>query len=122
MATASYQERLRRLALHDERLLEAIMAGDPAAGTAPCLDERSVALVRLGALIAAGGPQSAFDAVVSRARDAGATVNQLVEALMSAAPLVGSAHVVAAAPKLATAVGYDVDFALERFDTGDDRP
>ena len=34
----------------------------------------------------------------------------------SAAPLVGSAHVVSSAPRLARALGYDVDSALEAVD------
>ena len=59
------------------------------------------------------GPPSAFETAASAALAAGATEDELVEVLIAAAPTVGSAHVVAAAPKLALAMGYDVDAAFE---------
>ena len=51
----------------------------------------------------------------------GATEEELVEILIAAAPTVGTALVVAAAPKLALAIGYDVEAALEER-TRDERP
>jgi alkylhydroperoxidase/carboxymuconolactone decarboxylase family protein YurZ len=81
----------------------------------PCviLDARTRAMLDLAMLIAVDGPASAFETAASAAMAAGATKDELVEILIAAAPTVGTAHVVAAAPKLALAMGYDVDAALE---------
>ena len=45
--------------------------------------------------------------------DAGATVAEIVEVLVGVVPIVGLPCAVAAAPKLAMALGYDIDDALE---------
>jgi alkylhydroperoxidase/carboxymuconolactone decarboxylase family protein YurZ len=118
---SAYREKLRRLALNDERYLERVLARGERTEAGPGLDERSSALAQLGALVALRGPQAAFDSLVCSALEAGLGPDELVDALIAVAPLVGSAQVVAAAPKLATAVGYDVDFELERLDSPDDR-
>ena len=101
----SHEEKLRRLSLNDtERVLRQ-----------PCvtLDARTRALLDVAVLVAIDGPPSAFETATSAAMAAGATEDELVEVLIAAAPTVGTAHVVAAAPKLALAMGYDVDAALE---------
>jgi 4-carboxymuconolactone decarboxylase len=101
----SHEEKLRRLSLNDtERVLQA-----------PCvtLDARTRAILDLAVLIAVNGPASAFDTATSAAMAAGATEDELVEILIAAAPMVGTPNVVAAAPKLALAMGYDVEAALE---------
>ena len=71
-------------------------------------------LVQLSALVAMGGPASAFEWVASLALANGATPDEMVDVLVATAPLIGSAHVVAAAPRLARALGYDIDMDLER--------
>ena len=48
--------------------------------------------------------------------DAGATYDEIVGTLIAVMPIVGIARVVAAAPNLALAVGYDVE-ALEVHDS-----
>ena len=50
---------------------------------------------------------------VERARRSGASEDEIVGCLIAAVPAVGVANVVAAAPKLALALGYDVTTALE---------
>ena len=45
--------------------------------------------------------------------NAGATAAEIVDVLVGVVPIVGLPCVVAAAPKLAMALGYDVDDALE---------
>ena len=45
--------------------------------------------------------------------DAGATAAEIVDVLVAVTPVVGLPHVVAAAPKLAMALGYDTNDALE---------
>jgi len=77
------------------------------------LDARMRAMLDLAVLIALDGPATAFATTAGIAMAAGVTEDELVEILISAAPIVGTAHVVAAAPKLALAIGYDVDAALE---------
>ena len=49
--------------------------------------------------------------------DAGATYDEIVGTLIAVMPIVGIARVVAAAPNLALAVGYDVSEALEVHDS-----
>ena len=44
-----------------------------------------------------------------RAADVGASESEIVDVLVAIGPVVGFARVVAAAPRLATALGYDLD-------------
>ena len=54
-----------------------------------------------------------YGAEADAAVNAGATAAEIVEVLVSVIPIVGFPCVVAAAPKLAVALGYDTDEALE---------
>ena len=107
------EETLRRLALSDDRLLEEILGGHGERIGPGCLDARTTALVRLAALVAMGGSTTSFAAAASSALVSGATVDDLVDTLLAVAPIVGSANVVGAAPKLALSVGYDIDSSFE---------
>jgi alkylhydroperoxidase/carboxymuconolactone decarboxylase family protein YurZ len=80
------------------------------------LDPRSRALVGVGALLATGGGQAAFDHHVSDALAAGVTADELIAALIEMAPTLGMAQLVAVTVELASALGYDIDEALERLD------
>jgi 4-carboxymuconolactone decarboxylase len=101
----AHEEKLRRLSLNDtERVLHLPLVA---------LDAKTRAMLDLAVLIALDGPATAFEMTADVAIAAGATEDELVEILIAAAPLVGTAHVVAAAPKLALAIGYDVEAALE---------
>ena len=108
-----YEEKLRRLALSDDRLLEQILGPGGASDVSGCLDPRVTALVRLGALVALGGPSAAFARSVSVGLASGATPTELVDALIAVAPIVGSALIVDGAPKLALGLGYDIEAELE---------
>ena len=110
---AGFRERLRRLSINDRHYLDAVLGAGSGAECSGDLDPRSSALVRLGALIALDGPSPAFDWEVAAALAAGVSKDQLVDVLVTTAPLIGSAHVVSAAPKLARALDYDVDADLE---------
>jgi alkylhydroperoxidase/carboxymuconolactone decarboxylase family protein YurZ len=104
-AVRAHEEKLRRLSLNDtERVLHLPLVA---------LDAKTRAMLDLAVLIALDGPATAFEMTADVAIAAGATEDELVEILIAAAPLVGTAHVVAAAPKLALAIGYDVEAALE---------
>jgi 4-carboxymuconolactone decarboxylase len=107
------EETLRRLALSDERLLDEVLGGSGHAERRGCLDARTTALVRLAALVAMGGATTSFAAAASSALIGGATVDDLVDTLLAVAPIVGSANVVGAAPKLALSVGFDIDSSFE---------
>jgi alkylhydroperoxidase/carboxymuconolactone decarboxylase family protein YurZ len=105
-----YLERLRCLAINDERFAVASVGGE---GGAMDLDRKTLALTRLAALIAAGGTAvPSYGALSDAALDAGATVAEIVDVLIGVIPIVGLPSVVAAAPKLAMALGYDTNDAL----------
>ena len=106
-----YRETLRRLTLNDPRFLDAASGGD--ATRMLSLDARVVALLRLACLVAIGGPDTAYAHAVSVAQASGATEDDIAGALVAVAPIVGSARVVTAAPRVALAMGYDVEADLE---------
>ncbi len=66
-------------------------------------------LVRLGALLALGAATTSLRRTVELAVAAGATKAELVGVLVAVGPAVGLARVVAIAPNLATAIGYETD-------------
>jgi alkylhydroperoxidase/carboxymuconolactone decarboxylase family protein YurZ len=84
-----------------------VVGSDPEA-----LDTKSLALVRLAALIAIGGAIPSYGAQADAAIDAGATADEIVDVLVGVIPILGLPSVVAAAPKLAMALGYDTEAAL----------
>jgi alkylhydroperoxidase/carboxymuconolactone decarboxylase family protein YurZ len=107
----NYTDLLRRLSLHDERVAAAGLSGGDLAppGLEPGLDPRTLALVRLAALVAVGGAVPSYGAQTDAAVDAGATVDEIVDVLVGVVPVVGLPRVVEAAPKLALALGHDVE-------------
>ncbi len=108
-----YTEVLRRLTLNDPHLVVQFNDGERAPAE-PLLDPRALALVRVAALIAVGGAVPSFGAHADAAIASGATVPEIVDTLVGVIPVVGLPRVVDAAPKLALALGYDVEDALER--------
>lgn len=66
-------------------------------------------LVRLGALLALGASSASIRATVRRALAEGATETEIVGVLTAVAPAVGLARVVSSAPRLAMAIGYDLE-------------
>ena len=104
-----YTDRLRRLALNDAQLAGDLVGG---AGVESAeLDPKTLALVRLAALVAVGGALPSYGAQADAAVNAGASAAEIVEVLIGVAPIVGLPCVVAAAPNLAMALGYDTDDA-----------
>lgn len=100
---------LRRLALNDEESIDRVLAVGVSSGHSTALVPKVDLLVRLGALLAVGGATTSVRAAVDRASEAGATESELVAVLVAIAPAVGLARVVSAAPKLALAIGYDLE-------------
>ena len=103
-----YTDRLRSLAI-GEPLTELVDGRDLEAGS---LDPRTLALARLAALVAVGGAEPSYGTHADAAFDAGATAAEMVDLLIGLLPVVGLPRVVAAAPKLALALGYDTEEAL----------
>jgi alkylhydroperoxidase/carboxymuconolactone decarboxylase family protein YurZ len=100
---------LRRLALNDEESVGMVLAsGSEAAGVAVLRPKVDV-LVQLGALLALGASTNSLRATVDRAVEAGATEAEIVGVLIAVAPTVGLARVVSTAPRLAVAIGYDLE-------------
>jgi alkylhydroperoxidase/carboxymuconolactone decarboxylase family protein YurZ len=107
-----YKAHLRRLALHDEAFLEAVAVN----GATSVLDERTAALVRVGATVAVDAALSSFQHAVTLALAAGATNDEIVACLEAVTSVTGAARVVQCAPKVGLALGYDVEAALERLE------
>jgi 4-carboxymuconolactone decarboxylase len=105
-----YQEVLRLLTINDEHFADDWVAG----GASVKLEPKTLALVRLGALVAVGGAAPSFGAEADAAVSAGATAAEIVEVLLGVVSVVGFPCVVAAAPSLALALGYDINEALEQ--------
>jgi alkylhydroperoxidase/carboxymuconolactone decarboxylase family protein YurZ len=106
-----YTDRLRRLAVHDQQIAAELTCGVDSEFPvdAAALDARALALVRLAALVAVGGAVPSYGAHADAAIDAGATAEEIVDVLVAVLPVVGLPCVVAAAPRLALALGQDVD-------------
>jgi 4-carboxymuconolactone decarboxylase len=108
-----YKLTLRRLALRDDRFIDAVLGEDCASATLAGIDPRSHALLRIAALIAVDAAPPCYMSAVEAGLDAGASYNEIVGTLIAVLPIVGVARVVSAAPKLGLALGYDVSAALE---------
>ena len=109
----SYQEILRRLAIVDEGFVgdhAGLALGLPDARS---LDPKTAALVRVGVLAAIGAPEVCLEWSSSQALAAGATEDEITGVLLAIAPVIGLGRMVAAAPGVAGAFGYDIEAALE---------
>lgn len=102
------EQLLRRLALNDEKSLAVVLATGSGPGLQAALAPKVDLLVRLGALLAVGAATASLRRTVELALAAGATEAEIVGVLVAVGPAVGLARVVATAPKLASAIGYDM--------------
>jgi alkylhydroperoxidase/carboxymuconolactone decarboxylase family protein YurZ len=114
--TVRFQETLRRLAMIDEGFVEdqAGLGLDPAGKTA--LDPKTAALLQVAVCVAIGSPAVCLEWSTGRALAAGASEDEITGVLLAIAPVAGLGRVVAAAPEVAIALGYDIDAALEEPD------
>lgn len=108
---AADEELLRRLAIHDPRCVDDVLSGEDVA--AHELDPKVLALVRLAGLISVDAPDAALQWGVAEALGAGASTAEVVAELVALGPALGSVRLVASAPRLALALGWDIDAALE---------
>ncbi len=114
--TARYQETLRRLAMIDEGFVEDEAGLGLALARASALEPKIAALLQLGILVASGSPAVCLEWSTARALAAGAARDEIADVLLAIAPVTGLGRVVCAAPDVATALGYDIEAALEQLD------
>ena len=100
---------LRHLALNDEESVGKVLVAGTVRETPSALDQKVDLLVRLGALLALGAATTSLRATVERALEAGASESEIVDVLVAVGPAVGLARIVASAPRLAMALGYEID-------------
>lgn len=109
------EELLRRLTNNDDSSLRSILApiaGHEAAGglaSGAMADLRTQTLVRLAALLAVDASTTSLHWAAEMASGAGASDEEIVGVLLTVGATVGFARVVSAAPRLALAIGYDID-------------
>jgi 4-carboxymuconolactone decarboxylase len=112
------QDLLRRLAANDDRSLRTVLAPTPEFGAGherlgPPLDRKTRALVRLGALLAVGAPTASLRWAVELASATGVDEREALGALFAAGSAAGSAQLVSSAPRLALALGFDLELEDE---------
>ena len=108
-----HETTLTKLAIADDSYYAALLGGEGVNVAESHLEAKTHALVQLGSLVAIDATAPGYMWSVDRARRSGASDDEIVGCLIAALPAVGVANVVAAAPKLALARGYDVSAALE---------
>jgi 4-carboxymuconolactone decarboxylase len=111
--TVRFQETLRRLAMIDEGFVEAQAGLGLGLARTPALHPKTAALLQLGASVAAGAPPVCLEWSTGRALAAGATDEEIADALLAIAPVTGLGRIVCAAPDVAAALGYDIATALD---------
>jgi 4-carboxymuconolactone decarboxylase len=108
-----YKAMLRRLAVRDDRYIDALLKNDCANATLSGLEHGSHALIRIAGLVALGATPPAYMDSIEAALRAGLSYDEIAGVLVALLPIVGVARVVSAAPDLGLALGYDVHGALE---------
>ena len=114
--TVRFQETLRRLAMIDEGFVEDEAGLGLGLAAASALDPKTAALLQVGVSVAIGSSAVCLEWSAGRAMAAGASEDEIADVLLAIAPVAGLGRVVAAAPDVATALGYDVAAALEEPD------
>jgi alkylhydroperoxidase/carboxymuconolactone decarboxylase family protein YurZ len=103
------EARLRRLALNDEPTIETALGAVLADADGSNLDSKTLALSRVAALVASESALSSYQWAIDHALAVGATDDDIVDVLTAVAPVIGLARLASAVPKLALALGYDID-------------
>lgn len=107
---ADPRETLRRLTIGDEAMLSRLVGR---AKGSEARRSHAITRVRLAALIATDAPTVSYRAVLSEAGSGQANLDELLEILIAVAEEAGSARVIAAAPRIAAAAGYDIESDLD---------
>jgi 4-carboxymuconolactone decarboxylase len=104
------EETLARIAFRDDGFIAALPGNDD---RVVGLDLPTCALVRLAALVGLDGSMTSFVAAVRNAKSADLSESEIVATLVAVLPSVGAVRASSAAPKLALALGYEPDVALD---------
>ncbi|MFB7892609.1 carboxymuconolactone decarboxylase family protein [Microbacterium sp. NPDC056044] len=97
-------ELLRRFCIGDPALAE-----DSGELWSRCLDHRTRDLVRIGALIAMSAPDVSLHTAIDDALSAGVAAEEIIAVMDGLVTVVGLPRAVAAAPRIASALGYTED-------------
>jgi 4-carboxymuconolactone decarboxylase len=108
------EDLLRRLAANDEKSVRMVLALTPESGGSDgglnlALTPRIRTLVRLAALVALDASTTSLRWAVEHASFAGAGDDEIVAVLMSVGPEVGLPRVISTAPRVALAIGQEID-------------
>jgi 4-carboxymuconolactone decarboxylase len=103
------EDLLRRLAFNDERALSMVLTRTRAGNADADLSPKVELLVQLAAMLAVGASTRLLDEIVADASAEGATEVELVGVLVAIGSALGLADLVAAAARLAAAIGYDLE-------------
>lgn len=108
MMVGQAEDLLRRLTVNDETAVRIVLALTPEPADV-ALPPRIRMLVRLAALLAVDAPTASLRWVVELASCAGADDDDIVGVLATVGSDVGLARVVSTAPRLALAIGHDIE-------------
>jgi 4-carboxymuconolactone decarboxylase len=108
------EDLLRRLALHDEGMLESRFGPDVAEVEGSGLDAKTLALVRLAGLVAVEAAPASYQWIVASALAAGASEAEIVEVVAALVPIVGTVRTSSAAPEVGLAIGCDLGSSEDR--------
>jgi 4-carboxymuconolactone decarboxylase len=103
------EQLLRRLALNDEKVVGSVLSRTGDHCPAAALDRKAEALIQVGALLSVGASTASLRWTVELAQSTGATDEEISGVLVAIGPAVGLARVVAEAPRLALALGYEIE-------------
>ena len=92
---------LRYLTISEETTLDRLLGGQIATE----LDRKTTTLAVVSALVGAEAEGASYQAAIDAARAAGATDEEIVDTVVTIAPLVGAARLEAAIPALIIALG-----------------
>ncbi|HST17441.1 MAG TPA: hypothetical protein VLK36_07210 [Gaiellaceae bacterium] len=109
---------LCRLSIRDHSYVDSLLTDHAANLSASQLDAKTHALVQVAALVASDAAPPSYLEAIDWARSYDASDDEIVGVLIASLPAVGVTRVVAAAPKLGLALGYDVSDALETWGAG----
>src|ERR1700753_2432383 len=110
---ARFQETLRRLTMIDEGFVEDEAGLGLGLTRTSALDPKTAALLQVAALVGNGAPAVCLEWSVGRALAAGTSEDEIADLLLAIAPVPGLGRAPAAAPDVATALGYDIAAELE---------
>ena len=114
--TTGFRDTLRQLAMIHESFVQDKARLGLDLTNASALEPKTVSLLLVAAAVATGSSAACLEWSTGRALAAGASEDQIADVLLAIAPVAGLDRVVAAAPHLGTALGYDIAAALEEPD------